>query len=294
VRTRAHAGATSRAAVAAGLALLVIAVLVAACSADGGREDRSGDGSTSPSKVLFAATFADGLREFPNQIHPERISVVHDPVLGDARHVLKFRVFNSDTGPTENPRAQIETPFDFDEGEDRYMGFAYRFGDEFPTELPRLGWVTLGSIAYGPPNEGAGPLSIRVQNDVDGGGAELRWQRNETYDYDIPWVGPKIADLEGRWVDFVIRTKLHSDPDVGFVELWMNTGSGWERQELHGRSRLYMKTYDSSNDGGANNSRLGLYYRRDIPGPLTVYHGAARIASAGRGAFDAVAPDSYG
>ncbi len=248
---------------------------------------------TPSSRLLFAANFGDGLGEFPIQIHPERISVVDDPVLGAARKVLKFRVFNSDTGPTENPRGQLETPFDFEEGDDRYVGFAYRFGEDFPTELPRLAWVALGSVAYGPPNEGAGPVSMRVQNDVDGGGAELRWQRNETYDFDIPWVGPKIADVEGRWVDLVIRTKLHSDPKVGFVELWMNTGSGWQQQRLHGRTRLYMQTYDASNGGGPNNSRLALYYRNDIEGPLTVYHGAARIASAGPDAFASVAPRSY-
>ncbi len=91
----------------------------------------------------------------------------------------------------------------------------------------------------------------------------------------------------------IIRIKLHGDPSIGFVELWMNTGSGWIKQSLHGRSRLYMRTYDSSNNGGTNNSRMGLYYRRDIPGPLTMFHGPLRIASASSTAFAAVAPTSY-
>ena len=80
---------------------------------------------------------------------------------------------------------------------------------------------------------------------------------------------------------------------MGFVELWMNTGSGWHQQKLFGHDRLYMITYDDANDGGPNNSRLSLYYRADIPGPLTLYHGPHRIAAAGAGAFDLVAPRSY-
>lgn len=246
-------------------------------------------------KLLFASSFANGLTEFPERINRERIAVVDDPVLGRRRKVLRFRVYNGDTAPTANPRAQLETPYDFRPGDDRYMGFSYRFGPAFPTRLPSRAWVTLGSIAYGPPFAGAAPVSIRVQNHVGSDGrAELRWQRNATYEYDIPWAGPRIADVRGRWIDFVIRTRLSRDPRRGFVELWMNTGSGWARQRLHGRRRLHMRTYDDSNGGGPNNSRVSLYYRRDIPGPLTVFHGPVKIARAGPGAFQAVAPRSHG
>lgn len=242
---------------------------------------------------VFASHFADGFAEFRHQNNPNRIDVVDDPVLGPARKVLRFRVGQGDAGLTENPRAQLETPYDFEHGDDRYIGFSVNLAHDFPTDLPRGGWVTLGSMAYGPPYAGAGPIGLRVQNGAGGRGAELRWQRNDTYDFDIPWTGPRVADVRGRWVDFVVRTRLHDDPDVGFVQLWMNTGSGWEAQKLAGRRRLRMRTYDDSNGRGRNNTRLALYYRRDIPGPLTVFHGPARVASAGAGAFAAVAPSSY-
>ena len=243
---------------------------------------------------VFTSRFSDGLDEFRYQNNPNRIQVVDDPVLGAARKVLRFRVGRGDAGLTDNPRAQLETPYDFERGDDRYVGFSVNLDHDFPTELPRGGWVTFGSIAYGPPYAGAGPVGLRVQNRVGGGGAELRWQRNDTYDFDIPWTGPRVADVRGRWVDFVVRTKLHEDPEVGFVQLWMNTGSGWRAQSLAGRRRLHMQTYDDSNGRGRNNTRLALYYRKDIPGPLTMFHGPARVASAGRGAFSAVAPRSYG
>lgn len=73
----------------------------------------------------------------------------------------------------------------------------------------------------------------------------------------------------------------------------MTTGGGWGRQKLAGQDRLYMSTFDAANHGGPNNSRLSLYYREDIPGPITLYHGPHTIAAAGPGAFDAVAPTSY-
>ncbi|CAA9465176.1 MAG: hypothetical protein AVDCRST_MAG38-770 [uncultured Solirubrobacteraceae bacterium] len=284
---------------AAAAALLVLAIALVVSDRFGGDEaSRPAQEPTSspqkPAKLVFSSDFSDGIDEFSEQIHPERISAVDDPVLGSDRKVLKFEVYNEDTGPTENPRAQLETPRDFEEGDDRFAGFSYYFPEEFPTELPSQAWVSLGSIAYGPPYDGAGPLSIRVQNAVDGSGAEIRWQRNDTYDNDIPWIGPKIEDIQGRWVDFVFRAKLGRDSDDGFVELWMNTGSGWERQKLDGdEEHLEMNTYDDSNDGGPNNSRLGLYYRADIPGPLTLYQGPIKIATAGEGAFELVAPDSY-
>lgn len=258
---------------------------------DGADPDESDE--TRASRLLFQADFRDGISEYPYVIHRNRIDVVDDPILGDKRKVLKFEVFNGDTGPTENPRAQLETAYNFEEGDDRYFGLSFFFPRDFPTELPDRGWVTLGEQAYGPPFANAAAVSLRAQNAVGSDEAELRWQRNDTYDHDIPWVGPKIADLRGKWVDIVQRIRLDDDPDKGFVELWMNTGDGWERQELHGKDRLYMSTYDSAADGGPNNSRLSLYYTDEIEGPLTFYHGAHKIATAGEGAFEAVDPGSY-
>ena len=244
-----------------------------------------------PPATILTSDFKSGLSDYRYTTHASRIRVVDDPVLGASRKVLRFRVRRTDRGPTRNPRAQVETAYDFKHGQDRYFGFSVYFPNGFPTRLPSRSWVALGSQAYGPPYDGAGGMTLRVQE--TNGRAELRWQRNETYDWDIPWRGPELSDVRSRWIDFVQRIKLHRNARVGFVELWMNTGGGWKRQKLKGRDRLYMRTYDSANGGGANNSRLSLYYDRRIRGPLTIYHGPHRIAEAGRGGFDAVAPRSY-
>jgi hypothetical protein len=267
--------------VPATLILLVLAAALPSAAARAG----------GPATTIFSADFTSGLSEYRYATGARRIRVVNDPVLGASRKVLRFRVSRTDTGPTRNPRAQVETAYDFRHGQDRYFGFSLYFPRSFPTRLPSRSWVTFGAQAYGPPYAGAGGTSLRVQQ--TNGRAELRWQRNETYGWDIPWRGPQIEDVKSRWIDFVQRIKLHRNRRVGFVELWMNTGRGWKRQKLKGRDRLYMRTYDSANGGGANNSRLALYYDRRIRGPLMLYHGPHRIASAGRGGFDAVAPTSY-
>jgi len=61
--------------------------------------------------VLFDSNFASGtLNAYPLSIHPERIAIGDDPILGAARKVITMTVLDSDTGPTENPRAQLEAP----------------------------------------------------------------------------------------------------------------------------------------------------------------------------------------
>jgi hypothetical protein len=254
----------------------------------------SGQEPAGTARTVFAADMSDGIAEYPYRINDRLIDVVDDPVLGAERKVLRFRVGQGDLGPTENPRAQVETGYDFQEGDDRYFGFSILLPDGFPDQLPDRAWITIGEQAYTAEGQGPGGTSLRIQNGTDHEGAVIRWERNDTYGFDRPWIGPKVADVRGRWIDFVQRIKLHHDPHVGFVELWMNAGQGWAKQRLAGQERLYMNTYDAANGHGPNNSRLSLYYRADIPGPLTLYHGAHRIATAGTGAFEAVAPTSYG
>jgi hypothetical protein len=49
--------------------------------------------SPTPASVLFDGDFKVGAVERPRRIHPERISIVDDPVLESSRKVAKFTVF---------------------------------------------------------------------------------------------------------------------------------------------------------------------------------------------------------
>lgn len=237
------------------------------------------------SALLFDADVArNGLSAYAHVIHGERISVVDDPVLGDARKVMRFTVQDGDIGPTENPRAQVETPKMLRGGDEFWVGWSTLFPPDWPNRLPSGGasWITLSEL-YGPPYAGAAPVKFGMRSGTDA----LTWQRNSNYGWDIPWErGPVQTN---RWYDQVLHVKLSSDPEVGFVELYVNTGGGWQQQTLRGSARLHMRTMDSSNGGGPNYHKLALYRKRGMYPVLTVFHAEHRVGTS----FDAVAPNSY-
>ncbi len=237
------------------------------------------------SALLFDADVAhNGLSAYAHVIHGERISVVDDPVLGDVRKVMRFTVQDGDIGPTQNPRAQVETPKMLRGGDEFWVGWSTLFPTDWPDRLPSGGesWITLSEL-YGPPYAGAAPVKLGMRS----GAAALTWQRNSEYGWDIPWeLGPI---QKNRWYDQVLRVKLSSDPKVGFVELYVNTGGGWQQQTLGGSARLHMRTMDSSNGGGPNYHKLALYRKRGMYPVLTVFHAEHRVGTS----FDAVAPNSY-
>jgi len=209
---------------------------------------------------------------------------VDDPVLGATRKVAKFTVYDGDVGLTDNPRAQIESPSVLRNGGEYWVGWSTMLPNDFPSALPSGGWITMQSI-YGPPYNGAGPIATRIGNNA--GKAMINWNRNGTYGYDYPWW---TGLNKGRWTDFVWHVKLSTDASVGFVEIYQNTGAGWQQQLLKGQKRLYMKTLDSSNNGGSNNFRLNNYRKRYMFNSLTIYHASPKVGTS----FSAVAPGSYG
>jgi hypothetical protein len=235
--------------------------------------------------VLWSADYATkGLSAYTTVIHPERISIVNDPILGTARKVARLTVYDTDTGPTENPRAQMEGPYILEEGREFWVGWSTLFPSDWPAQLPcGVGaWLTFVST-YGPPHAGAGPAKFGQV----GCSANVDFNRNETYNYDLPWSTPVVRN---RWMDFVVHQKMSQDPAVGFMEIYLNTGSGWQQQTFaNGQKRLYYKTMDSSNNGGPNNHRLSLYRMKGMYSVMTLYHADHRIGTS----FDAVAPTSY-
>ena len=249
-------------------------------------QEDEGSARGRPEDLLFDADVGHrGLSAYAQVIHGERISVVDDPVLGDRRQVLRFTVQDGDTGPTADPRAQVQTPEVFEEGDELWIGWSTLFPSGWPTRLPAGGasWLTLSEL-YGPPYAGAAPVKLGMRSGVDA----LTWQRNGTHGWDIPWEsGPLV---ENRWYDLVLHVRLSRDPGSGFVELYLNTGDGWEQQPLAGRSRLPTATLDGSNDGGPGHHKLALYRQRGMFPVLTVYHAEHRVGRT----FDAVAPQSHG
>lgn len=236
-------------------------------------------------RLVFDADVARrGLGAYAGTHNVNRISIVNDPVLGDARKVVRFTVLDTDDQLTGNPRAQLETSKFWNKGDEYYVGASYYFPRDFPMQQDTRQWVNLGEV-YGAPYAGASPNSLFVKR-VSNGTQVIAWQRNGTYAWDRPFEVPLV---KGRWHDFVFRIKLSDDPKVGFWETWSNTGSGWEQLKLNGQHRLYGKTIDASNSGGPNYHKISHYRSKGMWPVATHYTAGHKIGTS----FDSVAPRSY-
>jgi Polysaccharide lyase len=225
--------------------------------------------------TLFDGDLEHGLGAY-DVLNGTDVRIVPDPH-GLARAAARFAVPDRDRGPTADPRAQMVAKLPLHAGDEIWVGWSTLFPRRFPRSVP--GWVSFASF-YGPPFEGSGPLTFQVA------GRELLWSRNATYGWDVPWRTPLIR---GRWIDFVVHVRLAATQRRGFVELWVNTGGGWEPQALKGRRRLHTRTIDRSNGDGAVQHRLGSYRKRGMFRTVTLYQASHRIGTN----FASVAPGSY-
>lgn len=173
---------------------------------------------------------------------PGAIQEVPDPA-GSGETSFQMTVNDRDVAPitpTDNPRAQALSPAIINEGDEFWLETKFMLPQNFPSVK---GWMSLVSI-YGAPFNGSSPWQIEVANN------ELRWERNGSYHWDIPWRMPVIT---GRWVSVLLHERFATD---GWVEMWIDG----QPVSFFGREqRLEMKTMDSSNDQGANAAKIMQY-----------------------------------
>jgi Polysaccharide lyase len=173
---------------------------------------------------------------------PGAIQEVPDPA-GSGETSFQMTVNDHDVAPitpTDNPRAQALSPPIINEGDEFWLQTKFMLPPDFPSVK---GWMSLVSI-YGAPFNGSSPWQIEVANN------EIRWERNGSYHYDIPWRMPVI---KGSWVSVLLHERFATD---GWVEMWIDG----QPVSFFGREqRLAMKTMDSSNDQGANSAKIMQY-----------------------------------
>jgi len=207
-----------------------------------------------------------------NQSAPGAITEVPDP-LDSTRTVMQMTVDNSDVypiTPTADPRAQLLSPDIFEPGDEYWWSSEFLLPSSFPAYSP--GWVTLLEGPYGEPFDGTPPWHIEVNGD------HLRWSRNATYGWDIPWEAPLIR---GSWVHVLVHGKFDRE---GWVEMWIDGqpitffsgGTSNPNGEAPTR-RLNMATMDSSNDARTNFAVIQSYRQLGIFDSLTIYQGPMRI-----------------
>ncbi len=229
--------------------------------------------STPNPSLLFSAT---KLGDFwLRQSGPGAITEAADPA-GSAQKVFKLTVSDADSfpvTPTENPRAEMLSPPEIEAGDEIWWSAKFFLpSSDFPASVPNF--VTLLQGPYGQPWNGTPPFHIEANGGV------LKWQRNSTYNWDIPWQMPLVRD---QWVNILVHERFASD---GWFEMWVNGqpvtffGGGTHNPNGVGPTqRLAMQTMDRSNNAEPNSIYLMSYRKKGMFDSLTVYHGPLQIGT---------------
>jgi hypothetical protein len=223
-----------------------------------------------PNLLFDGASISD----FSNQSAPGAVREVADPV-GSGESVFKMTVEDGDVyplTPTENPRAQLASTEFIDAGEEFWWHARFYLPEDFPSYLPN--WLTLLEGPYGRPWDGSPPVSIEVNGD------NIRWQRNDTYDWDVPW---NMPIPRGQWTDVVYHTKFGAD---GFVEMWINGQPvTFFADDFHNpndeapTTHLDMATMDHTNRGGHGAVIIQNYRKVNMFDSVSVYHGKTQVGT---------------
>jgi len=245
-------------------------------------------GSTSTGRIYEPKAIGD----FQELIAAEssRASVVADP-LGQKGQVFKLETRNGDVSPltpTENPRCQLHTPGLLTVNEGAEADLYFRFGFMLPAGTPAIvggKFFQLMEI-FGQPFEGSPPFSMGATK--EGTEEFLFWQRNATYEADIPWEDSEVLK-RGYWYDFTVRYFAASSARGGRLEMWkagtqqtfFKPGFSYNPKGHAETQLLLMSTVDASNNKGGNSLYIGNYRAKNTTGmeatPIITYYTPPRF-----------------
>jgi hypothetical protein len=228
-----------------------------------------------PSESSQQIFLGDQIKDFDLlQAAPGAITEAPDP-LAPQRTVMKMTVKNSDVypiTPTGDPRAQLLSPEIFEAGDEYWWNSEFLLPSDYPASIS--GWNTVLEGPYGEPFDGTPPWHIEVN------GATIRWSRNGTYDWDIPWQEPLVRN---QWVHVLVHGRFAVD---GWVEMWIDgkqvtffSQGTFNPNHEAATKRIQMKMIDSSNDEAANFAVIQNYRELGALQTGTVYQGPMRIGT---------------
>lgn len=178
---------------------------------------------------------------------PDRVTEVKDP-LGSGETVFKYTVQDSDVAPltpTENPRAQMGTPYFIKNGQEFWFRTKLLVPNDFPTFN---GWLTFYSV-YGPPYAGSSPWHLSTWD-----GKNIVWEEHEkSFSHPIE---------RGKWMDF---TQHGLFSENGWLEIYLNGELVMPKTNAALRNR--------TNNGGNNNVRISSYRQKGLFQTCTHYWG---------------------
>lgn len=179
-------------------------------------------------------------------VSADRLQVVTSPV-AEGKYALKATVRQGDD-PINSSGNRNELVYLGREalGSEYY----YRWKVMFATDFPSVDTWQLFTQWHHDGCCGSPPVEFYVR------GEEIRMSLPGTSE--VPW---RTKLVRGVWHEFILRVKWHSDPKVGFVELWHN-----KARVLPKRGAMTMYS------GQKNYLKLGLYRNDTVKPTGVVYH----------------------
>lgn len=251
-----------------------------------------------PPVPFYSDVATSGLTLFPTKFNADKMTIVDDPILGASRKVINMTIHEADGGggtSHDRPRGQLVTPIALTEGTDFWVGSGLLLPVGYPQVTKATGFNAFLQI-MGTPTTGYPP----VQFGFVGNAGKFGWRREpakgEVWALDI-------APQYGAWMDIVMHVKMSANPAVGFVEFWINKGSGYVQQSLTPSpgdtlvgNRLYTTTITPGAQVTPLRNDLQNYRTEGMYDVSTAYHtDIRRILATGNDAADlaAVSPGSY-
>lgn len=262
-----------------------------------------------PGLSFFSDIATHGKSKWPvkfNATDP-KMPVVNDPILGSARKVIDMTIPEAWGGggtTLENPRGQLQAPAVLYPGALAWISFSLLLPSGYP--VPNLAWPAgwnsffqiFGYSATGYP-------AFRLAFE---GTDAFGWRRQPAKGGDLAL---SLTPQYDAWMDFAIAVHMHTDPAVGWIEVWSNFGSGWQQEELTASSgdtlvgnRLYTETITAGFSGASlYRSDVQNYRKEGMHATTTCYHAdhrqvpmvaySSEAASLVAGTFTELDPGSY-
>jgi hypothetical protein len=181
---------------------------------------------------------------------PERFSIAGDAYEGSS--AARFEVRDGDVEPdTGSERSELSGPT-FNEGEDLFIRDVIRVPSSNTYSVP---WQIVQQL-HEENWSGSPGMAVFLDSEpalriAAGAGSPVYWK------------SPRLeAD---RWYDLIYRVKLSQDPNVGFVEVWLD---GVQQTLADGQTRSYGKTIQAAQ----TYLKVGIYRSKSSTGTSIVEH----------------------
>jgi hypothetical protein len=187
------------------------------------------------------------------------------PAPMDGTHWARFEVRPGDVEPvTGSNRCEVASGYRFVEGDDAYVRFGVRLGQDWPFEPGKWAtvWQERQSAATGNP-----PLALNVVSTAAGAG---HFELSDNADGTRFWTGPALQT--DRWYQIVLHIKHSRTDSAGFVEAWVDGA----RQTMTGGS---LRTYHRTMTDAFSSPQLG-YDRQSTYSTPGVLYGDGYVVGA--------------